>query len=749
MKKWRIEEKDSYSLVINEGGATLSFDPNSGITLLEDDGFAFKDLNRNGVIDPYEDWRLPIKERTDDLVARMETDECLAMMMHAGMFIVQKVTEETLRWNAALRARLSVSGKSIEEFTKNRDITQVGEEQMCYVDEGLRFWLISTMEDPGTGTKYMNNVQRHMEKTRLGIPAFFSTNPRAFTDTHSDIGEKDVSSWPTNLGLGATFDPAIATQMAETVAKEYRALGITVELGPQVDVATDPRWNRFSATYGSDPILNTDMARAVCDGFQTSSGEAEIEGGWGKDSVMAMTKHWPGSTGEGGRESHSKNGRFSIYPGGNLKARMTPWTEGAFKLSGPTGQCSSIMSCYDVLYQVGGDKAENVGASFLRYAIDGMLREENDFKGFACTDFWITGGPRLGRPNVNAWGLIENTPAERALKQMEAGIDQLGGLGELSILQDAYKLAVEKHGEHWAQNRIRTAVSRILPFCFGVGSFEDPYRDPAVSDAVVGNAQHRAMGMDAHRKSVVLLKNSDVLPAKGKKVYIADKFSGGIPDRGGNVDPITSKPAFSAAIAGEFFTVVPTPEEADIAIVLMDSPNSGSGTKGKSGEVIPISLQYRDYTAVNARYVSVAGDIVDGKKENMSYRGKTVSTYNSYDLDQLEKTRAAMGTKPVVAVLRCTNPIVPHELEPLADAVMVIFGNTPEKVVMEAIAGAFEPSGLLPFQMPASMDAVEVHLEDTPRDIEPYTDAAGHAWDFAYGMNWSGVISDGRVEKYR
>ncbi len=749
MKKWTLEEKEGYTLVRNEGGATLSFDPKSGIQLLEDDGFAFKDLNRNGVLDPYEDWRLPIEERVKDLVSRMTTDDCLAMMEHAGMFVVQNINADVLKWNPALRARLAVSGKSIEDFAKDRDITQVSEEQMCYVEEGLRFWLISTMEDPGTGAKYINNVQRHMEKTHLGIPAFFSTNPRAFTDTHSDIGEKDVSSWPTNLGLGATFDPAIATKMAETVAQEYRALGIVMELGPQIDCATDPRWNRFSATYGGDPDLNADMARAVCDGFQTSTGDAEIEGGWGRDSVMAMTKHWPGSTSEGGRESHSKNGRFAIYPGGNFSERLKPWSEGAFKLNGPTGQCSSTMSCYDVLYDVGGDEAENVGSSFSHYANTTLLREKLGFKGFACTDFWITGGPRLGRPTINAWGMIDATPAQRALKQIEAGIDQLGGLGELSILQEAYQLAVEKYGEDWAQERIRTAAGRILPFCFGVGTFEDPYRDPAEADKIVGCAEHRALGLDAHRKSLVLLKNNSLLPAKGRKVYIAKKFSGGIPDRGGHVDPITSAPAFDPALVGKFFTVVETPEEADFAIVLMDSPQSGNGTKRETQEVIPISLQYRDYTAKNARYKSVGGDIVDGKKENMSYRGKTVSTYNSYDLDVLEETRAAMGKKPVAVVLRLMNPLVPSELEPLADAVLASWGNTPAQVILEALAGEFEPSGLLPFQMPASMDAVEVHLEDTPRDIEPYTDANGDVWDFAYGRGFTAVIDDERVKKYR
>lgn len=750
MKKWHIEEKDGYSLVINEGGRTLSFDPASGVKLLEDDGFAFKDLNGNGKIDPYEDWRLPISERVADLLSQMTTDEKLSMMLHAGFFLAQKITPEALEKNPALRARFAVSGLSAEDFAKDYDHTKPDEAAVAYMEEdGLRFWLLSSIEDPASAAKYTNNVQRMAEKTRLGIPVIFSTNPRAFTDAHSDLGEKDVTSWPTNMGIGATFDPKIARFMAETVAEEYRAMGITMELGPQVDVATDPRWNRFNATYGSCPALNADLGRAVCDGYQTNRAAEATEDGWGAGSVMAMAKHWPGSTGEGGRESHSFNGRFAIYPGNNFAERMRPWTDGVFKLDGPTGEVSSVMSCYDVIYGIGGDEAEDAGSSFNHYTTSTLLREKLGFDGFVCTDFWITGGKKLGNRRSSAWGMVDATPEERALKQLEAGIDQLGGLGELAVLKGGYELAVEKHGKDWADARVSDAAERILKFCFRVGSFENPYSDPETANEIVGSSEHQAYGLDAHRKSVVMLKNDGLLPIAGKKVYIADKYKGGIPDRSGTIDEITCHKAFNKDVVSNYFTVTDTPEEADIAFVLMDTPQSGNGTHLKTGEVIPISLQYGDYTATHARKVSVGGSIVNGKKENLSYRGKTVSTYNKYDLDNLIEVKKAMKDKPVVAIIRSMNPCVPAEFEPLCSAVIMCWGSTPESVIMEALSGQFEPSGLLPFQMPKDMDAVEAHLEDTPFDIDCYRDSAGNTWDFGFGLNWSGTISDKRTEKYK
>lgn len=749
MKKWHIEEKNGYNLVINEGGATLGYNPESGIKLIEEDGFAFKDLNQNGILDPYEDWRLPAEERAADLISKMDTDSKLGLSLHDGMFTVMKITEEAMAKNPFLRAKLALAGKN-QENAAEQDPAEITDYHRALINKDeMRFWLLGAIDGPEYASTFVNRVQALAEGHKYGIPVFFSTNPRAFKDAHSDTADRDVSCWPSNLGMGATFDPAVAKEMAETVSKEYRALGVTIELGPQVDLASDPRWSRMSATYGSSEKLNADIARAVCDGYQTTEG---AEDGWGADSVLAMCKHWPGSTGEGGRESHAESGKYTVYPGNNMDKHIYPWTEGAFKLDGPTKQCAAVMSCYDDMWDVGGDEAETVGASFNKYVVDRMLREQNDFKGFVCTDFWITGNldkSRATRPHINSWGVLDYTPPQRALKEWEAGVDQCGGTNEIEVMQGAYKLALERHGENWANRKINTIAERVLTPEFRLGSFENPYSDPEFSEKFVGREDFKAKGIAAHRKSVVLVKNNGVLPHASGKVYIADKFGGGIPDRSGHVEPITSKKPFAAEEASKYFEVSETIEEADCAIVVMDSPQSGSGYDGKEKKYIPISLQYNDYTAVNAREVSIAGDYIDGVRENRSYRGNSVKTYNKYDLDNLLEVKEKMGDKPVIVVLRCTNPVVPSEFEPYADAVIVTFTGTPDAVIFELIAGKYEPSGLLPFQMPESMDAVEAHLEDTPRDVTPYTDGNGNTWDFAYGLNWSGVIDDERVKKYK
>lgn len=169
--------------------------------------------------------------------------------------------------------------------------------------------------------------------------------------------------------------------------------------------------------------------------------------------------------------------------------------------------------------------------------------------------------------------------------------------------------------------------------------------------------------------------------------------------------------------------------------------------KGGNG-YIPISLQYSDYTATHARKHSIAGGDPFESFTDRSYQGKTAHAINACDLSLLQETRRRMGNKPVVLVLMMSNPTVMQEIEPLADAILVGF-DVQAQAYMDLISGREEPSALLPVQLPADMQAVEEHCEDRPRDIRCYRDADGNVYDFAFGMNWKGVIDDERVRKYK
>ena len=184
-------------------------------------------------------------------------------------------------------------------------------------EDNLRHVLVTTVESPEVAARWNNNVQAFVESFGHGIPANNSSDPRhgASVSAEYDAGNGGkISLWPSSLGMAATFDPALVEKFGEIASEEYRALGIATALSPQIDLATEPRWSRFSGTFGENPELDTDMARAYVDGFQTSKGADEIENSWGYKSVNAMIKHWPsGGPEEGGRDAHFCYGKYSAW----------------------------------------------------------------------------------------------------------------------------------------------------------------------------------------------------------------------------------------------------------------------------------------------------------------------------------------------------------------------------------------------------------------------------------------------------
>jgi beta-glucosidase len=318
-------------------------------------------------------------------------------------------------------------------------------------------------------------------------------------------------------------------------------------------------------------------------------------------------------------------------------------------------------------------------------------------------------------------------------------------------------MGAKEHGEQWIRQRFEQSAVRLLRNIFQVGLFENPYLDPAQSTKTVGNADFMKAGYDAQLKSIVMLKNkSNTLPlAKTKTVYIPKRTVPAARDFFGNMTPERIEYPVSIDIVKKYFNVTEDPSKADIAIVFVKGPNSGVGyssddrKKGGNGYV-PISLQYGAYTATEGREQSIAaGDpVIDPTITNRSYKGKTVTANNATDLKTILDTKAAMNGKPVVVCMALTNPAVVAEFEPQIEGLVVSFG-VQDQALMDILSGKTEPSGLLPLQMPANMQTVETQKEDVPQDMKPYKNNEGHSYDFAYGLNWKGVINDARTAKYK
>ena len=745
-----------FTTIPNKNGPTLGYSPASGVTILTIDGLHFKDLNKNGKLDKYEDWRLPVDVRAKDLASKLSIEQIAGLMLYSSHQMIP-----SMGGFGPLGAATYNRKKFAESGAQPCDLSD--QQKKFLTNDNLRHVLVVVFQSPEVAAKWNNNAQSLVEGLGLGIPINNSSDPRngvvASTEYNAGAGGK-ISMWPEELGLAATFDPSLVEKFGQIASKEYRALGIATALSPQIDLGTEPRWSRIGGTFGEDPKLAADMARAYVDGFQTSTGKDEIKNGWGFTSVNAMVKHWPsGGPEEGGRDAHFAYGKFAVYPGNNFQTQLTPFIDGGFKLHGKTKRAAAVMPYYTISYDQDKKYGENVGNSYSKYIITDLLRNKYNYDGVVCTD-WLVTANEGKTPDVFAgksWGVEKLSVAERHYKVIMAGVDQFGGNNDAGPVIEAYNMGVKEHGEQWMRQRFEQSAVRLLRNIFQVGLFENAYLDPEQSKKIVGDPEFMKAGYEAQVKSIVLLKNKGkVLPLqKQKTVYIPKRFTAAGKDWFGNVTPEKTDYPVNLDIVKKYFNVTDDPSKADVAIVFIESPKGGTGyskeDRQKNGNgYVPISLQYGPYTAEYAREKSMAaGDpVVDPTITDRSYKGKSVTANNTSELKTILDTKAAMGDKPVVVCMSLNNPAVVAEFESKIDGLMVSFG-VQDQALMNVLSGAAEPSGLLPVQMPANMRTVEEQKEDVAHDMQCYVDSEGHKYDFGYGMNWKGIISDARTTKYK
>jgi beta-glucosidase len=736
--------------ITNKEGPKLGYSTKSGVQIIEENGLFFKDLNKTGKLEPYKDWRLSAKERATDLASKMTIEQIAGLMLYSRH---QSIPAATRGYSAS-----TYNKKAFDE--SGAKTWELSDQQKEFLTQDhLRHVLITTVESPEVAARWNNEVQALVEGVGMGIPANNSSDPRHGSDSSKEFNEGaggKISMWPESLGLAATFNPNVVQKFGEIAAKEYRSLGIATALSPQIDIATDPRWYRFSGTFGEDSQLSTDLGRAYIDGFQTSEGEKEISEGWGYDSVNAMVKHWPGGgSGEAGRDAHWGFGKYAVYPGNNFEEHLTPFIKGAFKLKGKTKSASAVMPYYTISYEQDPVNGENVGNSYSSYLINDLLRTKYEYDGVVCTDWLITADEPetvdlfAGKP----WGVEHLSVAERHYKLLMVGVDQFGGNNEVAPVLEAYEMGVKEHGETFMRQRFEQSAVKLLKNIFRLGLFENPYLDVQESTNIVGNPQFMEEGFKAQLQSIVMLKNKEqVLPIqKGKTVYVPKRYYPEQIDWFGNKIPDKTDYSVNLDVVKKYFKVTDNPEKADFALVCIHGPDSGSGYSKEDREsegngYLPISLQYNPYTATESREESIAGD--QREVSNRSYKGKSVKTKNKADLDLVLNTKEAMKGKPVIVSMLLSNPAVVSEFESEVDGLLINFG-VQDQALLEIITGEVEPSGLLPMQMPADMKTVEAQFEDVSHDMRCHIDTEGNSYDFAFGLNWQGVISDERTRIYR
>ena len=704
---------DGWVKVTQDGGPTLGYDPASGVVILEDDGFAFKDLNKNGELDPYEDWRLSYAERAQDLVSRMSIEQL-----------------NGLRFNGNLGS-LGEDPDALTDMNGNPMKPMI-------VDQGARYFIVYPVAfGAPLETVYptTNMLQKLAESSEYGVPMMLNCDP-----TNTMTGQ--VSS----LAQAATFDVEAVGELAKNVSRLYRAIGITMTLSPQVDLLTDPR-SQSTNTFTEDPALAADLVNAIVSAYQSSYDADGNDLGWGSESLAVQFKHFFANlANEGGRNYHDFTGKYTVVPEDQMEVQLIPFVKGGFKLNGATGQASAIMVTYTVLCDEDGEPVdENRGGAWNEFIIE--TAKEHGFEGMLSTDSLIMQDLDLGYMQMlqTAYNVEDYSNVEAAYHMFSLGIDQ--SMGDLTPgeLMEAYALFVEEEGQEAADQNWRDAAYRCVLPIFEVGNFENPYVLGSESLATIAALVPETVN-ELAQSSIVMVKNADgVIGQDGvKKVYIANEDSG-----------------LSKKTLKGYFEAVDTADEADAVVVFVQSPqNANTGYDSEAEEWVPISLQYREYCAdadavledsltgdvTETQVESPYGMVTSTEKENRAYYDAETTVTNEADLDLI--LAAAETGKPVIVCVNATGAFCVDEFESEVAAILIGYG-VDNANFLPLIAGQVEPQGLLPVQMPADMEAVEAQQSATPRDMTCYEDAEGNAYDFAFGLNWSGVIDDARTATYK
>ncbi len=607
--------------------------------ILKIDGFVFRDLNKNGKLDIYEDSRAEINSRVDDLIKQMNLEE------KAGSLFINMAA-----MNSTGKLSNVMSPSNPFSLLLESNVAMVARKKMNHVN-------ILQSPSPEAMIIWNNNIQKLAERTRLGIPMTIASDPRHGVPNApgASIYTPFFSKWPSTLGLAAAGDTVLTREFGNIARQEYLAMGIRLTLSPMADLATEPRWARINGTFGEDAELAAKMTKAYILGFQGDTINSQ--------SVECMVKHFAGGGPQkGGMDAHFPPGK-QAYPGNNFAYHLIPFEKGAF-----AANVAQVMPYYGVPV---GQTKEDVGFGYNKDIITGLLRNKYHFDGIICTDWALISDYKLFGIMVKpaaAHGVEGLSQEQRILKILDAGCDMFGGE---SLPEVIVKLV--KDGK-LSEERINQSLKRILKEKFRLGLFDNPYLK-AQNASIVNNEKFVEKGLEAQRKSLVLLKNDQsILPLKRTtKIYLQ---------------------GFDKEETKGYANLVTDAKNADVIILKLNTPYGL-----KPGEE--------------------------------KYLMQKVFHQGHLDFDDARKSEILklIQTKPTITVMNLERPAVFPEINSASKAVIGDFSSQ-DNIILDLIFGKFKPNGKLPFELPSSMTAVEKQKEDVPYDSE------NPLYHFGFGLTY-------------
>ncbi|MEH7238562.1 glycoside hydrolase family 3 protein [Bacillus sp. JJ1562] len=617
--------------------------------ILKIGGKRFRDLNNNGKLDPYENWELSTEKRVEDVLSQMTLEEKVGIL-------------------------------TINEFPKIQDGKLVLPNK--FLDQHTRYFIYREMPSANVIANHTNQLQAAAEASRLGIPAVVISNPRNHPLTIPVIEEPgQFSYWPDTLGLAATRDSGMVKRFGEIAAKEWRAAGIQKMYGYSADVATDPLWARNQETFGENPELVSGMVYNVIKGFQ---GDVLNE-----NSVSLTTRHFPGGGArEEGRDPHFKEGQYNIYPtpGSLLKYHIPPFKAAI------EAETTSIMPYYAYPSNKSAEQGlphfsenqqfEEVAFALNEQFINGYLRDELKYLGYVNSD--------TSAVIDRAWGAQDLSLEQRFAKAINAGTNIFSGVPNPKPIINAVNQGLVK------EEQINRSATYILTEMMKLGLFENPYVNPDKALTIANNPESQKVADEAHRRSVVLMRN----------------------DR--NLLPLQDKIISSVRLYVEMFP---------------------GGENGQETEKLKQKIRNHD------RSITIVDNIKDATQafvwvqpfQDLFANKPTVVIGPETGVEQVDRIVKIQQTVPTITAINFSNPWLINTIEPNAAAVIGTFGTKAEAVV-DMIRGKFNPVGRLPITIPASQEAVNKEAGDVPGyDEDPsytYQDKAGNRYQYNFGLTY-------------
>lgn len=335
-------------------------------SIMEVDGYQFIDLNSNGELDVYEDWRQDADTRAADLVSQMTVREKISQMQHPTF--------------------LPRADGEIPSYLQ----------EWCN-EEGIGMLLIRELNSVEAAANTMNIIQEYAEGSRLGVPVLVSMD-----SVHGLSYVSGSTVTPHNLALAATRDEELVTKLAEIAREEHLAVGVRMALSPDADLITDPRWGRNQECYSED----TDVVQSlIVAAVQALQGGSELT----EDSAIATVKHFPGS----GGQTDGVDGTPLTIQEDSIDLHLA-----GFRAAIEAGVAAVMPYGYSTVPYLGGDAVENSADQSAAVMTD-LLRGELGYTGLIQTDWGLNfvGATNAGADILGGAGV-------RSTRQLVEGVDE-------------------------------------------------------------------------------------------------------------------------------------------------------------------------------------------------------------------------------------------------------------------------------------------------------------------------------------